>query len=245
MIPLLEIAEHTDYVRLAELDLPGAPLDRVNVDLTRLERVMHWGGVRVLTLGSFEGEGTEYTATNFTINPDGTMGATKSKIAAKAKIAAPVSEDMHKNPDYRWRNTAVYFNSTGLKEQEPDPKSQVKTMDHGLRTNLLEDMAQHELSTQNLAKEVAFAASIVGIIKLLPYSDMDWSQIIHFSMPKYYWPAVLKFWDTSDRHIRNIDRGMPPKYSTMYYWRVDRVMLASRHLTRRILTLGNEVPEQE
>ncbi len=247
VVPLLELGEHTDDVRLLNLDLPGVPVDRVNVDLTRLERSMHWGGIKLLALGSYEGEGTEYTATNFAMNPDGTISATKSKVATRSRIGAPKSQDLHKNGDYRWRNTAVYFNSTGLAEREPEPQKQVRTLDRSLRANLLMDIGTHELGPKRIAEEVAGAFFVALLIKAVPNFTSEHDLLpttIRWSTPKAILPALLKVEDMIEKRLFGIDRNLPPKYSTMFSWRIDRAMLASRHLSRRILSLEESAASQ-
>lgn len=242
-MPILDVPQHTDSVRIMNLDLPGVPVDQLNVDLTRLERVMHWGGIKLLALGSFEGEGTEYAATHVSINPDGTISATKSKVASKARLATPRSEELDKDSEYNWRNTAVYFNSTGLAERDTNAGAIVKTLDKSLRANLLADIGIGEVGPRRLLRETALVTAAVALSKVTPdfiLPDWDWSDIPLTTLtPKPILPFALKAIDT----INPKTHRLPPKYSTMFFWRTDRALLASRHLTRRILTLSSKTGE--
>ncbi len=242
VVPLVEVAEHTDYVRLLDLDLPGVPVDRLDVDLTRLEKVMHWGGVHVLSVGSYYGDASEVGATSLSVNPDGTMSASKEKIKKRAKITAPESQNLDNAVDFRWRNTAVYFNSTGLAERTPDPNEQAKLLDRSLRKSLGADISTHELGLGNVAREVGTASLFAAVSKLVPGNPVgswDWEEILLLAcMPKLLLPVTTNIF----HNLRGKDNnpfGLKPKYSTMWDFKFDRAMLAGRHLSRSIITLAD------
>jgi len=243
IVPLLDIAEYTDNVRLMKLDLPGVPVEDLNVDVTRLNRAMHWGGIGLLAIGSYEGEGTEYTATNVAMGPDGSLVGTGTKIAKKAKISSPQSQDIARSADYRWRNTAIYFNSTALDEREADPNVQTKALDRALRTSLLADIGSHEMAPKNLVGEagMAFYYTCVGKILMgsrFGYSDGWIDSMVNFMEPKVWLPPVMMaFHKLLPRHNSATEIGLPAKNSLMFSWKFDRAALASRHLTRRIIFL--------
>ncbi len=250
VVPLVEVAEHSDVIRVLDLDMPGVPIEDLQLDVARTERVMHWGGIKFLTMGSNEGEGTEYTATGFNFGADGSIGATGQKIAKKARFADASSDGLHKNSDYNWRNTAVYFNSTALKEKslEGEP-AQAKQLDRAFRATLGKEIFDHEMSLKNVVSEVGnalyFTAVLYGIDFILPGVDFIGSDslpevVTQLMLPKLAWPLLMKLGDSVEKGI-GIDRQrLRPKYSTMFSFRVDRVALATRHLAaHKLITLSS------
>lgn len=208
IVPLLEVAEHSDVIRVFDLDLPGVPVENLQLNVARTERAMHWGGIKFLTIGCNEGEGTEYTATGYNFNPDGSLGATGQKIAKKAPFADANSDGMHKNNDYNWRNTAVYFNSTALKEKsEGDARTQTKQLDRAFRATVGREIFDNEMGLKNAISEAGnalyFTAAVYGLdfilpgVELIGRNDSLPSIMAEFILPKLFWPVVMKFGDST------------------------------------------------
>ena len=243
MVPILDIAEHADNIQLMNLDLPGIPIEDVRVDVPRLQRAMHWGGIRFLTLGSYEGDSTEYTASGVQQNWDGTLSLTGEKIAKKASVTEPQSQRLERDEDYRWRNTAVYFNAIALQEMSgQDPSLLTTVLDRSFRKTILKEVADHEVGLSNITSEVAEAIVLAGIGSLVlnrigqdAAGFVEWFE--SFVFPKIWFPAGLRMQRMLPMYRQ---KELPPKYSLMFSFKFDRALLATRHLVaHKIITLAS------
>jgi len=247
IVPLLEVGEHTDSISVQALDMPGVPVDRLTVDVTRLERSMHWGCIKYLSIGSYEGEGTSYTAGGIQQNWDGTLSMTGEKVDELAPVSDPNSETLDKNSDYGWRNTAVYFNTTALSEMRDGKESQVRAIDRSFRKTMRQEIRSHEMSPENIKSEISGAISVtiaLGVPALIlggqPVEGVAEGAALLvpiLMLPKPWLPLVQAgFHHIADHKYHEFS----PKYSSMFSFRFDRVALAARHLARPIIKLAQQ-----
>lgn len=248
IVPLLEVGEHSDAIRVAELDLPGVPVEELQLDVARTERAMHWGGIKYLTLASDEGQVTTFVpGPNGNLNPDGSFSSSASKVASKVRLSDHSSERLITplaRSDYQWRNTAVYFNSGEIRQvlKDSDAASQAQSLDRSLRSALLFEIASNEVDASNAMSELAQAVVFTAILKIIPVSDEILGgslgfvpTVLVFSLPKPWFPLSQRLYKA--REQRRNDHELNPKYSTMFSFRFDRTALAARHLTRSLITL--------
>lgn len=242
IVPILEVGEHTDNVTIMNLQLPPSlPLEDLRLDLTRLEKAMHWGGIKLLALGTYEGDTTTYSPAEIKTNPDGTISATKAKIGKRARISNPQSQNLEDDVDFRWRNTAIYFNKPEIEERDTqDTQAQLKMLDRSLRTALMTDIIGHEISAKNIFGELKYALTASLIAKYPLRWHEDWGTIMTaFSLPKP--PLVaIQYISSKMRNpltIRTKANNLKPKYSTMFEYKIDRVTLASRFILGNIISL--------
>lgn len=257
IIPLVDVADYSDTVTCLDLDIPNVEPETLGVDIHRLHRVMHWGGIGRLAIGSYEGDTTQYTASAVRLNPDGTLSGSGVKVASKAKLAAQESEklmelgDKGLYGDLDWRNVAIYLNSPALEEVvDEDPVSNLKTIDKSFRASLGREIVSAELAPKNIAKEALVASFVAGSVAVMHLNDANLAlETLHYARPKVVWPlatlifnkTVFKDSTSRLREVTNNDE-ISAKYSTMYAWRFDRVLLAGRLLTRKLIT---ELPDSK
>lgn len=106
------------------------------------------GGIGHLSLGSYEGEQTTYTPAGAKLNWDGTLSATRVKVATKAQTSTRQLQPPENNilDEFRWANLAIYLN-------QAEPPSSPKALDQAIRKELLQDIWQREASLGKLAAE--------------------------------------------------------------------------------------------
>lgn len=242
-VPLLEVSEHADNIRLMDLNLPGVDVERLQVDVTRLKRAMHWGNIAYLALGSDAGEHSTFTFGGITYNPDGTLSATRSKIATKAKVSERTNGDMGGTRSLGWRNTAIYFNTSALEEHEGTEEQKVRLLDRSFRRSIFGDISEHDLNSRKAFMEVLVGLGMITYYEALERlgltHDINQSFLEAFifqCIPKPEWPMVTGIFGKFTPFFDN-PRGLKYQHSSMYAFKFDRALLASRHLSRRIVTL--------
>ena len=256
VVPLLDVMEYSDTIRLDGLDLPhSVNPEGLGVDVARLHAVMNWGNIGFLTIGSVREDTTSYTPSGLRINLDGTVSGTGTKVAHKASTVLPESEHVnkHRHEEYRRRNTALYFNTPELEQRSANTDaSPVTVLDNAFRSGLWLDIQRNDLSVKRLVTELGVAttaaafASVAsrGHLFFAPEALSDFVPVAALlSLPKPMLPLLQKFTDMlpggSVMRQAAIEAGeypFGPAYSTMFSFRFDRALMAGRHLLGSIIT---------
>jgi len=218
-VPLTEVGEHSDKIRLLDFDLPGTDPERLAIDIARTERVMHWGGIGHLSLGSYEGERTTFAPANPRLNPDGTLSATRSKLVTKASASSLEQTPNKEHPAFRQRNLALYFNKNQPPGRQEKP---IQGLDRNLRSQLFKDIWRSEAGPLDLAFELGIIAYYIHV-----FNDISTAIIVKSlgTMPMIY--TVRSIFTNSEN---------PHKKSSQLFWYGDRAAIASAYLARPLIT---------
>ena len=85
-IPITEVSEHTDSIRIGELGLPvGIDLERIELNIPRVIRIARWGDIGHLRIEGYKGETTERDFGIGGVSSDGTGAITGSATIARSK----------------------------------------------------------------------------------------------------------------------------------------------------------------
>ena len=239
-VPLPEVGEHTDQIKIGELGLPvGLDTERLLLNLPRTLLIAKLGDIGHLTIRGFRGEVTEEGFGIGGISGDGTGTATKSITIAKAKASqSEVEGGDHENisfkDNYLWKDATVKINNAEIEqrirsdgdkwERGPyDVKARAKYMNDSLRRGLasaaLESiLGENPLRTLELSSlKSTFLVSMYSL-GLGPEAALLFFISIH-SVENCIEQVVMK---------NKMGRDLPPRQISLFNRRhYDRLVLTS------------------
>ncbi len=235
-VPLTEVHEYTDAIKIGELGLPvGLDIDRLELNVKSAVKTARLGNIGELILSGGRGDKSEHSFSVSGADNSGTATAHAVSTVSKASLHKYTNSSSSKYPSgYNWKRVGIEINNSEVEERIRhdgdkwdlglyDVNARAKYMNMALKKGLA------EASIQSVFEDIDLKEFTQGAL-LIAFSYGVQRNLVHIDpgiyVPTLIGPSLVNFFNHNRDKIM-YPLGLPNRqHSLLMYFPVDRLALS-------------------